>query len=66
MYLKKLEGSKTPVKLAMDLGYRVIAHIIEVQHLGIVFDIIESDNSDYPVGKKAFVSNVADCSFIEV
>jgi hypothetical protein len=66
MYFNNLIKNKTLVRLRVDMGYKIIAYIIDVSQLGIVFHIIESDHEDYPLNKNTFISASADCSFTVV
>ena len=66
MYLNNLIQTKTLVRLRVDMGYKIIAYIIDVSQLGIVFYITESDHEDYPLNKHTFISASVDCSFTVV
>jgi hypothetical protein len=66
MYFNNLIKTKTLVRLRVDMGYKIIAYIIDVSQLGIVFYITESDHEDYLLNKITFISASVDCSFTVV
>jgi hypothetical protein len=66
MYFNNLIKTKTLVRLRVDMGYKIIAYIIDVSQLGIVFHITVSDHEDYPLNKNIFISASVDCSFTVV